>query len=152
MSWYLRNKRMFSFQVASRHVFIAMSIIYIVLGVLAKVSAVFISIPYPVLGGSIITIIGTSIFHCHWLFYFKCLAFSLVKMKSRVELPSLYEGTDDNWKKMRWKIHTCTITWILLQIELCWSSLYFGLLEINYTYLDFTAVFVSFQSVTGEIY
>ncbi|XP_060599953.1 solute carrier family 23 member 1-like [Ruditapes philippinarum] len=45
-------------KVASRHVFIAMSVIYVVLGILAKVSAVFISIPYPVLGGVIITIIG----------------------------------------------------------------------------------------------
>ncbi|XP_045188670.2 solute carrier family 23 member 2-like isoform X1 [Mercenaria mercenaria] len=45
-------------RVASRHVFITMSCIYVVLGVLAKVSAVFISIPYPVLGGSIITIAG----------------------------------------------------------------------------------------------
>ncbi|XP_045190888.2 solute carrier family 23 member 1-like [Mercenaria mercenaria] len=45
-------------RVASRHVFIAMSGMYVALGVLAKVSAVIISIPYPVLGGVLITIIG----------------------------------------------------------------------------------------------
>ncbi|WAR22483.1 S23A1-like protein [Mya arenaria] len=45
-------------KVASRQVFLIMGLIYMVLGVLAKVSAVFISIPYPVLGGSTITLIG----------------------------------------------------------------------------------------------
>ncbi|KAL4231304.1 hypothetical protein ACF0H5_008884 [Mactra antiquata] len=44
-------------RVARRHVFIALALIYVILGVLAKVSAVFVSIPYPVLGGSLITII-----------------------------------------------------------------------------------------------
>ena len=38
--------------------FIITAIIYMILAVLAKVSAVFISIPYPVLGGTIITILG----------------------------------------------------------------------------------------------
>ena len=49
---------LFQFQVASRQVFIVTAVIYMVLAVLAKVSAVFISIPYPVLGGTIMTIIG----------------------------------------------------------------------------------------------
>ena len=35
-----------------------MSLMYIGFGVMAKVMAVFISIPYPVLGGTIVTIIG----------------------------------------------------------------------------------------------
>ena len=46
------------FQVASRHVFIAMAIMYLVLAMLGKLTAFFISIPYPVLGGSLLTIIG----------------------------------------------------------------------------------------------
>ena len=46
------------FQVASRHVFVAMAIIYLIFAVLGKLTAVFISIPYPVLGGSLLTIIG----------------------------------------------------------------------------------------------
>ncbi|XP_052266034.1 solute carrier family 23 member 1-like [Dreissena polymorpha] len=45
-------------RVASRNVFVTMSLIYICLGFLAKVSAVFISIPYPVIGGSILISIG----------------------------------------------------------------------------------------------
>ncbi|KAL4228724.1 hypothetical protein ACF0H5_011767 [Mactra antiquata] len=45
-------------RVASRRVFVVVSFMYIILGLLAKVSAAFITIPYPVLGGSIISIIG----------------------------------------------------------------------------------------------
>lgn len=45
-------------QVASRQVFIVTAILFMVLGVLAKVAAVFVSIPFPVLGGIIITTIG----------------------------------------------------------------------------------------------
>jgi len=39
-------------------VFIVVAVIYIVFGVLGKVSAVFITIPYPVLGGSLIIMMG----------------------------------------------------------------------------------------------
>ena len=45
-------------QVASRHVFIAVAIIYLLLSVLSKLTAVFITIPDPVLGGCLLTIIG----------------------------------------------------------------------------------------------
>ncbi|OWF38756.1 Solute carrier family 23 member 1 [Mizuhopecten yessoensis] len=46
-------------QVASRDVFLLVSLIYIVFGILGKVSAVFITIPYPVLGGAMIVMFGT---------------------------------------------------------------------------------------------
>ena len=46
------------FQVASRRVFICTAIFYILIGVLAKVSAIVVSIPYPVLGGVLCTTIG----------------------------------------------------------------------------------------------
>ena len=45
-------------QVASRSVFVVCGILYMVLGVLGKLSALIISIPYPVLGGSLITMMG----------------------------------------------------------------------------------------------
>ena len=38
--------------------FVLMALIYIAFGIFAKVSAVFVCIPDPVLGGSIITIVG----------------------------------------------------------------------------------------------
>ena len=40
------------FQSASRQVFICTGILYIIFGVVGKFSAVFITIPYPVLGGA----------------------------------------------------------------------------------------------------
>ncbi|XP_021377787.1 solute carrier family 23 member 2-like [Mizuhopecten yessoensis] len=46
-------------KVASRDVFLLVSLIYIVFGILGKVSAVFITIPYPVLGGAMIVMFGT---------------------------------------------------------------------------------------------
>ncbi|OWF42907.1 Solute carrier family 23 member 2 [Mizuhopecten yessoensis] len=45
-------------RVGSRQVFIAVALIYIVFGVIGKVSAVFITIPYPVLGGVLIVMFG----------------------------------------------------------------------------------------------
>ncbi|XP_060066321.1 solute carrier family 23 member 1-like [Ylistrum balloti] len=48
-------------KVASRHVFLVVSIIYILFGIMGKVSAVFITIPYPVLGGAMIVMFGTFI-------------------------------------------------------------------------------------------
>ncbi|KAK3094626.1 hypothetical protein FSP39_004171 [Pinctada imbricata] len=45
-------------KVASRHVFVCVGLIYIVFGVIGKVSAVFITIPYPVLGGVLIIMFG----------------------------------------------------------------------------------------------
>ncbi|XP_022341468.2 solute carrier family 23 member 2-like isoform X1 [Crassostrea virginica] len=45
-------------RVASRSVFVVCGILYMVLGVLGKLSALIISIPYPVLGGSLITMMG----------------------------------------------------------------------------------------------
>ena len=49
----------YMFQVASRQVFVVAGIIYILFGILGKFSAVFITIPYPVLGGAIILMWGT---------------------------------------------------------------------------------------------
>ncbi|XP_061186309.1 solute carrier family 23 member 1-like isoform X2 [Saccostrea echinata] len=45
-------------RVASRSVFIGCGILLIIFGLFGKLSALFISIPYPVLGGSLITMIG----------------------------------------------------------------------------------------------
>ncbi|XP_033758171.1 solute carrier family 23 member 2-like [Pecten maximus] len=45
-------------QVASRYVFIATALIYIVFGLVGKVSAIFITIPYPVLGGILLVMFG----------------------------------------------------------------------------------------------
>jgi nucleobase transporter 1/2 len=45
-------------QVGSRDVFIAVGVIYFLFGIIGKVSAVFLSIPYPVLGGAIIVMFG----------------------------------------------------------------------------------------------
>ncbi|OWF42908.1 solute carrier family 23 member 1-like isoform X2 [Mizuhopecten yessoensis] len=45
-------------RVGSRWVFITVALIYIVFGVIGKVSAVFITIPYPVLGGVLIVMFG----------------------------------------------------------------------------------------------
>ncbi|WAQ93740.1 S23A2-like protein [Mya arenaria] len=45
-------------KVASRHVFIATGVIYILFGIFGKFSALFISIPYPVLGGAIVVMFG----------------------------------------------------------------------------------------------
>lgn len=48
----------YSPQVASTSVFVGCGVLYVVLGVFGKLSAVFISIPNPVLGGSLITMMG----------------------------------------------------------------------------------------------
>ena len=45
-------------QVASRDVFIAAGAIYIVFAMIGKVSAVFLTIPYPVLGGALLVMYG----------------------------------------------------------------------------------------------
>lgn len=45
-------------RVASRDVFIATGFLYIILGLVGKFSAVFLTIPYPVLGGAIIVMFG----------------------------------------------------------------------------------------------
>ncbi|KAK3598681.1 hypothetical protein CHS0354_006356 [Potamilus streckersoni] len=45
-------------KVASRSVFVFVGIIYILFGIIGKFSAVFITIPYPVLGGALITMFG----------------------------------------------------------------------------------------------
>ncbi|XP_045190076.2 solute carrier family 23 member 1-like [Mercenaria mercenaria] len=45
-------------RVASRHVFFVCGVIYVIFGVIGKISAVFICIPYPVLGGALITMFG----------------------------------------------------------------------------------------------
>ncbi|KAL3864972.1 hypothetical protein ACJMK2_006612 [Sinanodonta woodiana] len=45
-------------KVASRQVFLVCGVIYILFGVIGKISAVFICIPYPVLGGALITMYG----------------------------------------------------------------------------------------------
>ncbi|XP_060079225.1 solute carrier family 23 member 1-like [Ylistrum balloti] len=45
-------------KVGSRHVFIIVALIYILFGVIGKVSAVFITIPYPVLGGVLVVMFG----------------------------------------------------------------------------------------------
>lgn len=48
----------YSPQVASTSVFVGCGVLYLALGVFGKLSAVFISIPNPVLGGSLITMMG----------------------------------------------------------------------------------------------
>ncbi|KAK3096137.1 hypothetical protein FSP39_023616 [Pinctada imbricata] len=45
-------------RVASRDVFLATGCIYIIFGIIGKVSAVFLTIPYPVLGGALIVMFG----------------------------------------------------------------------------------------------
>ncbi|OWF46668.1 solute carrier family 23 member 1-like isoform X2 [Mizuhopecten yessoensis] len=45
-------------RVSSRSVFIVVGVVYIIFGVIGKLSAVFISIPYPVLGGALIIMMG----------------------------------------------------------------------------------------------
>ncbi|XP_021378784.1 solute carrier family 23 member 1-like [Mizuhopecten yessoensis] len=45
-------------KVASRDLFVGLALVYMLFGVVSKVSAVFLSIPYPVLGGSIIVLYG----------------------------------------------------------------------------------------------
>ncbi|XP_078311878.1 solute carrier family 23 member 1-like [Crassostrea virginica] len=45
-------------KVASRHVFVCVSLVYILFGVIAKFSAIFITIPHPVLGGALIIMFG----------------------------------------------------------------------------------------------
>ncbi|KAL3863340.1 hypothetical protein ACJMK2_005100 [Sinanodonta woodiana] len=45
-------------KVASRSVFVFVGLIYIIFGIIGKFSAVFITIPYPVLGGALITMFG----------------------------------------------------------------------------------------------
>ena len=47
------------FQVASRYVFVCAGIMYILFGMLGKVSAIFITIPYPVLGGAALVMFAT---------------------------------------------------------------------------------------------
>ncbi|XP_065924793.1 solute carrier family 23 member 2 isoform X6 [Magallana gigas] len=45
-------------KVASRDVFIATGVIYFIFGIIGKISAVFLTIPYPVLGGALIVMFG----------------------------------------------------------------------------------------------
>ncbi|KAK3096211.1 hypothetical protein FSP39_024507, partial [Pinctada imbricata] len=45
-------------RVASRDVFLATGVIYVIFGIIGKVSAVFLTIPYPVLGGALIVMYG----------------------------------------------------------------------------------------------
>ncbi|KAK3100155.1 hypothetical protein FSP39_015482 [Pinctada imbricata] len=45
-------------KVASRHIFVCAAIIYIIFGIVGKISAVFITIPNPVLGGALIIMFG----------------------------------------------------------------------------------------------
>ncbi|XP_048746327.2 solute carrier family 23 member 2-like [Ostrea edulis] len=45
-------------KVGSRDVFITVGVIYFVFGIIGKVSAVFLTIPYPVLGGALIVMFG----------------------------------------------------------------------------------------------
>ncbi|XP_061184447.1 solute carrier family 23 member 2-like isoform X2 [Saccostrea echinata] len=45
-------------KVASRHVFVCLSLVYILFGIIGKFSAVFITIPHPVLGGALIIMFG----------------------------------------------------------------------------------------------
>ncbi|XP_060597680.1 solute carrier family 23 member 2-like isoform X2 [Ruditapes philippinarum] len=45
-------------RVSSRHVFFVTGMIYVIFGIIGKISAVFICIPYPVLGGALITMFG----------------------------------------------------------------------------------------------
>ncbi|KAK3098015.1 hypothetical protein FSP39_015346 [Pinctada imbricata] len=45
-------------KVGSRQVFVLVAVIYIVFGIVGKFSAVFITIPHPVLGGALITMFG----------------------------------------------------------------------------------------------
>lgn len=45
-------------RVSSRSVFLVCGVIYLIFGVIGKISAVFICIPYPVLGGALITMYG----------------------------------------------------------------------------------------------
>ena len=52
------NSFVFSLQVASRHVFVCAGIVYLIFGVMGKVSAVFVTIPNPVLGGALIVMFG----------------------------------------------------------------------------------------------
>ena len=47
-----------SLQVASRDVFIITGVMYLIFGIIGKISAVFVSIPYPVLGGALIVMFG----------------------------------------------------------------------------------------------
>ena len=48
-----------SFQVASRHVFLCCAIVFILFGIVGKLSAIFITIPYPVLGGASIAMFSS---------------------------------------------------------------------------------------------
>lgn len=48
----------FSMQVSSRDVFITTGVIYLIFGIIGKVSAVFLTIPYPVLGGVLFVMYG----------------------------------------------------------------------------------------------
>ncbi|XP_019925116.3 solute carrier family 23 member 2 [Magallana gigas] len=45
-------------KVASRDVFITTGVIYFIFGIIGKISAVFLTIPYPVLGGALIVMFG----------------------------------------------------------------------------------------------
>jgi len=58
--WLIRfdMERCHYFQVASRHVFVGVGILYILFGIFGKFSAIFITIPYPVLGGAIVVMFG----------------------------------------------------------------------------------------------
>ncbi|XP_056005753.1 uncharacterized protein LOC125657493 isoform X2 [Ostrea edulis] len=45
-------------RVASRHVFVCVALVYILFGIIGKFSAIFITIPHPVLGGALIIMFG----------------------------------------------------------------------------------------------
>ncbi|XP_022343879.2 solute carrier family 23 member 2-like [Crassostrea virginica] len=45
-------------KVASRDVFVITGVMYVIFGIIGKISAVFVSIPYPVLGGALIVMYG----------------------------------------------------------------------------------------------
>lgn len=47
-----------SMQVSSRDVFITTGVIYFIFGIIGKISAVFLTIPYPVLGGVLFVMYG----------------------------------------------------------------------------------------------
>lgn len=52
----LEDSGIIIFQVASRWVFVVVGVIYMLIGILGKLSAVFIMIPEPVLGGALMSI------------------------------------------------------------------------------------------------
>lgn len=53
-----KNRYDLSVQVSSRDVFITTGVIYFIFGIIGKISAVFLTIPYPVLGGVLFVMYG----------------------------------------------------------------------------------------------